>query len=550
MARNLLTNPDFEDGTGDSFTWWSRYAGGSASYDEETSDVFSGSRCFKMVTNGSDACYLYQNCGCEVGQEYTISFWAKRVSGDAAFYLWGPFLTGNVPLTNEWKKYSYTGICTATEYALGPHFNRNTSTGVLLIDKVRCEPTPVKYAVMTLPLADDIASPDTDFFIEGFGTPKAAMVMMCNAEVGNPTVDHAVTSIGFWDGTTQHCSFTGLQNALSTSNSRRGAWTSKIAVATLTTVQADYTIANVASSGVTITLATDATTRDRYATVIMWAGHDVEADVGYYDAADGSPVTGIGFRPDVLLTSTPGIAASTSALSTYGIWSAGAAMWRPSLKQRVLGIYDLYNASTMDTATLIDGDKMSMQVSSSVTWNSEFGGFTADGFKQTVSGSTGSDDTIWLALKLPGINVDIHDFQIPTSDGPDSVTGVGFKPGLLISFVGNETSLDTRATHLAACYGASDGTNEGAHGFRSVDNVNTSNTGSNYSAALVAKPSPSGDIITTATVSSFDSDGYTLNWSNVSVKTQNKYGFTIAFQDPDDTKISFGNASGRILFKT
>jgi hypothetical protein len=98
MARNILTNPDFEDGTGDSFTGWvNGTIEGSASITAETTDVFSGSRCVRFNVDGSSHIGIQQENILTVGQVYKYSFWAKKLgSGTSNLYLYEPTNNGSV----------------------------------------------------------------------------------------------------------------------------------------------------------------------------------------------------------------------------------------------------------------------------------------------------------------------------------------------------------------------------------------------------------------------------------------------------------------------
>ena len=549
MARNLFNNPGFE--TGNLISWDTSVAGAST-ITVEGVEAFAGLSGVKLTIDGSNS-YAAITQGpsdsIQPGQEYTISFWAKADANCTIEVIGAVKHNTAQSITTEWKKYSWTGIASDT-YAYSGMKRSSATNRTIYVDNFRLEPTPIKYAVMTLPLSNDIASPNTDFFIEGFGTPKAAIVMMSAASTqSNPTI-HAAQSIGFLTGyDSVLCAAGGSQGGQGTSSTYRSLPTSTVAkiLYTSSTV-CDYDANTVTGSGITMTMATDNTDNNRYATVIMITGHDVQADNAVFNPSNGSLITGVGFKPNALLTCGAGVPFGNTN-QTNNIWSFGAAKQRPTLQNRSLNVYDQPGTSTMNCTTLVDQEEMSLQLTNSISWSSDFWAFNADGFAQGVTSSTGGDYVGYLALKMPGINMDIHTINIPGYTGNVAVSGVGFKPGLLIGCLGGSASADTISDHITISFGASDGTTEGSYGVFSVDNVNTSECGSKYSTTLFNRPNPSGSDYTTGTVNSFDEDGYTINWTNIGESASGIYGFVIAFQDPDDANKLIGNTSGKIYFK-
>ena len=297
-------------------------------------------------------------------------------------------------------------------------------------------------------------------------------------------------------------------------------------------------------------MVTDNTTVARYVTVILIGGADVEAFVNYYGAVANSPqISDVGFTPTVVLSCGTGNSASSGAPGTYMIWNMGAAIWRPSVKQQSMHLFSRPDITTTATTTLIDNSKFTGEFTSVYGWSAYVDQFTSTGMYYTYTGSPSTDAFGLLFLKIPGINVDIHSIQIPSSTGEVSITNPGFKPGLLIGCMGNSSTISSGADHMAGSFGASNGATEGVVSCYSVTGVGTSDAGGKFNTALFAHPSPSGHAYSIGQVSSLDPSGYTVNWTSVYAPAINNYGYVIAFQDPDDNKKIIGNTSGKLFFK-
>lgn len=101
-------------------------------------------------------------------------------------------------------------------------------------------------------------------------------------------------------------------------------------------------------------------------------------------------------------------------------------------------------------------------------------------------------------------------FTTPASTGYDSITGVGFQPKAVIFWAVPRTdeSAGSDASHFI---GFSDGSTDRASGIKSEDGVNDTGRGQEDYAIFLRNVDTSNLAI--ATVSSFDSDGFTLNYT-------------------------------------
>jgi len=522
MGANLLSNPGFENRTGDNFDNWTEATGGTATITAETTDVFRGSTSIKFSPDGVANCYIAQTNLCEVGQEYTITFWAKGVGGSSQCYCSQPFNSGAIYLTSEWKKYMVTGIATATGFLL----SRQSNDTPFLVDKVKLEATPVKFAVKRVALSDDIASPDTDVTETDFGTVKAAIVMVTNVPNGSGSNSHNIFSVGFWDGTSQRVVWAGGANAAAQSATNRGIVNSRIAYAKTTSLWAEYSISNI-TNGVRITMEYDGTSIGRYATVILIGGADVEAEVSLHRIPANTTTTtrdvSIDFRPDLLLMASTGATVTTE----NGGKMAFGAVSRYDLANRAIYFNDINAQETTNCACRTTASYCTAQMDGGdVPWECSATKFTSNGYILTMSGSSLNDeDILVLALKIPGVQIKLDTLTGASSTGNDSITGVGFKPGFLMIANTIATSLDTHTDGISYGVGAGTSSSESFSGVTSEDNVDTSDTTSVCVAKVLSLRNVDGTTseYSVATIDSFDNDGFTLNYTTADAVTKGWY---------------------------
>lgn len=543
MAGNIVDNGGFESWTATNLDSWSESVTGPSTLTEETTEVFTGSSCVRFE-GGSGNEYVGMNQGLapgmEVGQEYTLTFYAK---GSAACSLAteGCWATETFNLTTEWKKFSYTAIATGTTITI----KRNSlSNRVAYIDKMEVRATPAKYGVVRAQLSFDLAG-TTDFTITDFGTPRAALIFLAGAWLDNtPTLDNT-TSIGFWDGTNQNCVWMGEDSNKDTTVGRRGYTTNSVARIqnSTSTIIAEYSISNI-TDGVRLTLDIDTTSAARWCTVILFGGKDVEAFTGTQAApatvAAGEEKIVTGFRPDVIFWSS---SCSNAEAGTEGTQSFGVSTRRgASIQQRMVGS-SMYNAQdTTRTGCIHNNNRSIGQLhADSNGWNMNTTQFLADGMNIEATGSTNDDVISCLALKLPEINVDLHSVILPTSTGTNAKTGLGFEPELLVGCFCSAVASNTITQGLGTTYSMGTATQESYLAMRSEDNVDVSVATNMVDDKFLVLLDHDGTVESVATIDSFDSDGYTLNFTTAETA---KVGWILAFGNATKTKRLAQGAAG------
>ncbi|GAB4022899.1 hypothetical protein GCM10028808_71740 [Spirosoma migulaei] len=115
-APNLLTNGDFEQGSGSSFTGWSAYNGGSSMSAGSGAEVHGGTRSFKATVTASGQPYSVQLASTAftstVGSSYKISFWIKAQAAGGKMRLStapnAQYSADYTGIGTDWAQYSWT----------------------------------------------------------------------------------------------------------------------------------------------------------------------------------------------------------------------------------------------------------------------------------------------------------------------------------------------------------------------------------------------------------------------------------------------------------
>ncbi len=143
----------------------------------------------------------------------------------------------------------------------------------------------------------------------------------------------------------------------------------------------------------------------------------------------------------------------------------------------------------------------------------DFDSFNSDGF--VVDVTTAPADAIQvMSLCLSGVTSFIGVEVKDTDTGADAVTGVGFEPiGLLLAGA-NQTS-DGAAADASFSMGVTDGTSEEAMAWSNDESATNDTTQAldSTTKVYVNDELGSGSSNATADFTSFDSDGFTLNWA-------------------------------------
>ena len=230
-----------------------------------------------------------------------------------------------------------------------------------------------------------------------------------------------------------------------------------------------------------------------------------------YGAGTGSKsVTGIGYQPDFLLQATNNNASASGNTFSMTYGAAG-----------LTGQGAITNRSRNGSANMEVGqwqrtDRLMVGLSataSSTTTDCTFTSFDSDGWTVNWTNDPNGLVTYYLALKGPQTAV-LSDTQ-KTSTGTKATTGAGFTPSAAIFFGANAaTNTSGDYTQMRASLGAATATAEGGVWHQSADAAATSDTDSHTSSTkCLTHATQASTIDAEADLSSFDSDGFTLDWT-------------------------------------
>jgi len=258
----------------------------------------------------------------------------------------------------------------------------------------------VKIAVKRGQLTDEIATP-TDFTESGFGTVKAAIVIVGNSSSATETTPNSALSIGFWDGTNQRCIYSGATFGVTTTDSNRGTSSTNIAAIRIDTNYAKYSISNI-TDGVRLTMTLDNTTEQRYATVIMFGGADVTASVGNFDPASTDETRASfanTYLPSIIFYLTGGLASATE--SNNYIMAFGAAQLNNGIKNAVIGASSIDGQGSSNANVVTANNRCGGQKhGEGWSWTIETVGYSASEFATYTRSGTGGDRCEYLKLQL------------------------------------------------------------------------------------------------------------------------------------------------------
>ena len=366
----------------------------------------------------------------------------------------------------------------------------------------------------TLPQANSGTATLTE---ASFGTVDAGVMIFNRANTATQVGQTgAAVGVAFWDGTNDSSNAVSFEHGLGTTNTQRENSTTNVFYDHGGSLNYGVTSA---TDGVTITKTSGTTGVDRYVSGFFLAGLTNKAS-GTVDLGTGTSevtVSGLGFDPNLVILMNVGDATLNNS-ATPAIFSLGFANkdGGGTISQGCIFLGSEHNVGTSSSYSRISNTAACGQVfQDALSWDGEVTTFGTGSFGITPSSSASNDKVYYLAIELPNAD-DSHIALIDaaTSTGNDAHTGFGFQPEMIFAASENNTTIDTMHTELSFMFGMSDSTTTSCEYFRDEDAVDTTNTASSHSTNFIQLESDSGTTDAVATVSSFDSDGVTLNYSD------------------------------------
>lgn len=228
-------------------------------------------------------------------------------------------------------------------------------------------------------------------------------------------------------------------------------------------------------------------------------------------ATGNQSVTGVGFKPDCIL-----LFANVDAPNANSKLMVGAAS--STTKRAAQGSFAKDSSTQNGTSAsnkLVEALGPDGSGNAQLYYEADLVSFDSDGFTANWSTVAGTIAVSYYTICLKGAAFHVQELTQPTSTGNQTLTGFGFQPkGIYIMDNGYYSS--GIRTGYGTSFSASDGTNQ----YTAVINQIASGGGGTQSLDVTSNTSlirhftaTTPTIVSDATLSSFDSDGLTLNWS-------------------------------------
>lgn len=231
-------------------------------------------------------------------------------------------------------------------------------------------------------------------------------------------------------------------------------------------------------------------------------------------------ITGIGFQPDLCLFTTEAKSTSYPAGQGKG-FNFGAAI--SSTSRFALGIAGGRPGKAGEGGGYLTNVRclLGIKKGTQLEYEWDFVSQDTDGFTVNLLLTKGSAIPVeYLCLKTTNGEVNIKEILSPTSTGTQATTGVGFKPSAILDFTRSQVSSTVGLNDSSAGVGVSDATTDYMVNATSLDNpgsVSLADTHlSTTKIGTSITPGATPTLDEEADVTSFDTDGFTLDWTTVS----------------------------------
>lgn len=386
-------------------------------------------------------------------------------------------------------------------------------------------PTSGGVATGTLPTSGTV-----DLTISGFGDVDAALIVAGNANTTNNPADDLFLSFGLWDGVNGSAVSDSVysQDAVGLGVRKKRRSIGEFAD---DRGNFSYTCAAI-TDGIRLTAAGSPGVA-RYVFAIFLGGLTNVKIVNTSLAADTSPndITSVGFEPNLIFVLDNGKQNSDSTSDhssmSFGFWHKDGA---GTQREHAIRCGGVHNQFTSVTANRISASYCALS-SGSVNpgYFLNISDPDSSGFTVTNSAYANYAYPYFLAIELA--NPD--DFwagliDAATSTGDDSTTGAGFTPDVVGLLSGMATAVDTNTNGNALMFGAADSSRQRCISGFDQHNVSTMNCGvQSDSSNILRLFDHSGTDDAIASLSSLDSDGFTINYSDAAASAKKILAFAI-----------------------
>jgi len=361
-------------------------------------------------------------------------------------------------------------------------------------------------------------------------TPKAVIFIGTRGVTDGTAANHAGMSFGAATGSTNEwCIYSNSENGQGTSDTHSEVVGDGCILYTAPgtandVLKADFT--EFIADGCTINVSN--ANAAFLITAIFFAGSDLSAHANTKALADtvntATDITDPGFEPDIVIASGTRVDAvggnSAETAHAIGFCSNDGV---GGVVQRSVASQFITAKPTMESHAWSRNDCIVFGIFSAgnLDWRGSLGTFDSNGFTITTLDAGANDaDLCYLALKFAGgVSSWVGTHTTPTSTGDNGETGPGFTPQMVMRVM---TQVDTVNTEInsgdaSGTWGVSamDADDEFAASNSDEDAVTTSNTQSLSDNVAIELPDDDGTAGLTATFVSFDTDGWTDNYSAI-----------------------------------
>ena len=380
----------------------------------------------------------------------------------------------------------------------------------------------VEAAVVT-GVFDITNSATQDWTAPDFGDVDCAVVFGGVAGASNNPAAGMTVSIGLWDGTNQQVAGLDIQDdEASGPTPARNAQAAQIYGDGFYGSGHDVTISAI-TDGIRLTTTAAGSTEDKYGSALLLKGvQNATQDSVNLGTGTSEISVSLGFKPSLIFAVYTNLTGETSS-GTHAQISFGIAHIDSSdtITQRCVAFFEDYFTTTTSISTQLRTDCIAAEAEAAS--NASIATITSvdsDGFGITPSANAGSTLVYYLAVQL-GDPDDawLGTLDAATSTGDDANTSPGFDPTALLVAGSMNTTVNSFDDGGGLFIGLSDSVRSRALNWFAEDaitigNPPVSNAKSLSADQLIQLYTHDGTLDVEATLSSFDTNGWTANYSN------------------------------------
>ncbi len=241
-------------------------------------------------------------------------------------------------------------------------------------------------------------------------------------------------------------------------------------------------------------------------------------------ATGNQAVTGLGFLPKLILFFSAAATAEDSGQSDLNPFFGAA---KSSTKRWCASAHDDDTLATANTCKGFRSNKciVSAQPTDTTLMEADFVSMDSDGF--TINWTTApaaSRVVYFLAIAGDDVDVEVGIFDSLTTTGSQAITGVGFAPVGLIVANGTINTAEGYVGDLVYTIGFGSSGRNTVNAISCDDAAITSDTEGSQVASSICRRHQF-TVTKEASLTSLDSDGFTLNWSTNSAATATRWGY-------------------------